>query len=132
MEERKRQEQVTQDKENLDSSMADLDSRIEFLSSSRPDIISSIDHLKKRRAELMKELSQVEQDLTGEEQKVADLPSTITTMQEWRDSSAQQAQALREEEHLIPGSVDADRQDIEAVDRRRLDLINAIHLLGIV
>jgi prefoldin subunit 5 len=40
--------------------MADLDNRIELLSSSRPDIVSSIDRLKKRRAELMKELSQVD------------------------------------------------------------------------
>jgi hypothetical protein len=39
--------------------MADLDNRIEFLSSSRPDIVGSIDRLKKHRAELMKELNQV-------------------------------------------------------------------------
>jgi prefoldin subunit 5 len=47
--------------------MADLDNRIEFLASSRPDIVSSIDCLKKRHAELMKEFSQVDQDLTTEE-----------------------------------------------------------------
>jgi hypothetical protein len=46
----------------------------------------------------MKELGQVDQDLTAEEQKLADLPGTISTMQERRDSIAQQAQALREQE----------------------------------
>jgi hypothetical protein len=58
MEERRRQEQLTQDREKLDSSMADLDNMIKFLSSSRPDIVSNIYHLKKSHAELMKELGQ--------------------------------------------------------------------------
>jgi hypothetical protein len=47
--------------------MADLDSRIEFLACSGSDIVNSIDCLKRRRAELMKELNQVEQDLTTDE-----------------------------------------------------------------
>jgi hypothetical protein len=80
----------------------------------------------------MKELSQIDQDLNAEEQKPADLPVTITTMQESRNSNAQQAQALREQEQSIPGSADADRLEIEAVDQLRLDFINAINLLGIV
>jgi hypothetical protein len=46
---------TSQDREKLDS-MADLDIRIKFLSSSLPDIVRSIDRLKKCRAELMKEL----------------------------------------------------------------------------
>jgi chromosome segregation ATPase len=112
--------------------MVDLDNRIKFLSSSRPNIVSSIDHLKKRHAELMKELSQVDQVLTIEEQKLIDLLGTIAAMQEQRDSIAHQAQVLRGQEQPIPGSADADRQEIEAVDQLCLDLINAIHLLGIV
>jgi chromosome segregation ATPase len=80
LEERRRQEQLTQDREKLDNSMANLDNRIKFLSSSCPDIISSIDRLKKRHAELMKELSQVEQDLKPEEQKLSNLSGTIVAM----------------------------------------------------
>jgi hypothetical protein len=53
-------------------------------------------------------------------------------MREQRDSFAHQAQVLREQEQPIPGSADADRQEIEAVDQLRLDLINTLHLLGIV
>jgi hypothetical protein len=62
--------------------MADLDNRIKFLSSSRPDIVRSIDRLKKCRAELMKELDLIGQDLSAEEQKLANLLGTISTMQE--------------------------------------------------
>lgn len=47
--------------------MADLDDRIEFLTSSHSDIVNNIDRLKRRRGELMKELDQVNQDLTSEE-----------------------------------------------------------------
>jgi chromosome segregation ATPase len=111
--------------------MADLDNKIKFLSSSRPDIVSSIDRLKKRRNELMKELDQVGLDLSTEEQKLADLPSTIAAMQEQRDSVTRQVQSLRSQEQPIPGSADVDRQEIEAVDHLHLDLINAIHSLGL-
>jgi hypothetical protein len=67
LEERRHQEKLTQDREKLDNSMPNLDNSIKFLYSSRPDIVSNIDRLKKHRAELMKELSQVNQDLTVEE-----------------------------------------------------------------
>jgi hypothetical protein len=81
--------------------------RIEFLSSSRPDIVGSINRLKKCRANLMKEFNQVDQDLKVEEQKLADLPSAIAVMQEQRESIARHAQVLREQEQLIPSSADA-------------------------
>jgi chromosome segregation ATPase len=132
LDERKCQEQLTQDRESLDSGIADLGNRIEMLASSRSNIGNSIDCLERRRAELMKVLNQVEQDWAVEEKKLADLPGTIATMQEQKDSIAQQAQVLREQEHLIPGSDNADRQETEEVDQLHLDLINAIHLLGIV
>jgi hypothetical protein len=132
LEERRHQEQLTQDRENLDWSMADLDIRIELLASSHFDIVNSIDCLKRCHAELMKELSQVDQDSKAEEQKLADLPGTVATLQEQRDSVARRAQVLRGQEQPIPGSADADRQEIEEVDQLRLDFINAIHLLGIV
>jgi archaellum component FlaC len=67
LEERRHQEKLTQDREKLDNSMPNLDNSIKFLYYSRPDIVSNIDRLKKRRAELMKELSQVNQHLTVEE-----------------------------------------------------------------
>jgi chromosome segregation ATPase len=84
LEERRRQEQLTQDRENLDSSMADLDNRIELMTSPCSDIVGSIDRLKRCRVQLMKELGQIEQDLTIEEQKLADLPGTVSTTQELR------------------------------------------------
>jgi hypothetical protein len=57
--------------------MADLDNKIKFLTSPGSDIVNNIDRLKMRRVDLMKELGQVEQDLTAKEQKLADLPGTL-------------------------------------------------------
>jgi hypothetical protein len=57
LEERQLQEQLSQEREKLDNSTTDIDNRIKFLSSSRPDIVSSIDRLKKCRADLMKNLA---------------------------------------------------------------------------
>lgn len=66
LDERRHQEQLTQDRENLDNSIADLDIRIELLSSSHSEIVHNIDRLKHRQAELMKELDQIEQDMAME------------------------------------------------------------------
>jgi hypothetical protein len=112
--------------------MVDLDGKIEFLASSHPDIVISIDDLKRRHVELMNELGQVEKDLVAEEQKLAYPPGTIATMREQRDSIPCRAQVLREQKQPIPGSIDADRKKIEAVNQFLLDLINVVHLLGIV
>jgi hypothetical protein len=46
----------------------------------------------------MKELNEVDQELKGEEQKLADVPGTIAAMQEQRDSIARQAQVLHGQE----------------------------------
>jgi hypothetical protein len=66
-----------------------------------------------------------------EEQKLADVPGTIATMREHKDSIAHRAQVLHEQEKPILGSADADRQEIEAVDQLHMDLLNVISFLGI-
>jgi hypothetical protein len=43
-----------------------------------------------------------------------------------------QTQVLCVQEQPVPGSADVDRQELETVDQLRLDLINAIHSLGLV
>ncbi|RLN13521.1 hypothetical protein C2845_PM09G14270 [Panicum miliaceum] len=49
--------------------------RISFLENSRPDIVGAIDRLKRRRAELAKEMDQVTQAIATEEKRLQDLPS---------------------------------------------------------
>ena len=80
----------------------------------------------------MKELEQIGQELSHEERQLENLPSTIANMVKRKAVVAQKAQALHRQEQPIPGSADADRREIEEADQLRLDLINAIHYLGIV
>jgi chromosome segregation ATPase len=114
LKESRHQEQLTQDREKLDNNMVDLYNRIELMTSSRSNIVGSIDRW--RRAELKKQLDQIGQDLTAEEKKLADLPGTIFIIQEQMHFIARQAQAIRSREQPIPGSADVHRQEIEAVD----------------
>jgi hypothetical protein len=64
--------------------------------------------------------------------QVAFIKNWQLIVQEQRDSVVRQAQVLRGQEQPIPGLDDVVLQEIEAVDQLCLDLINAIHLLGIV
>jgi hypothetical protein len=75
LKESRHQEQLTQDREKLDNNMVDLYNRIELMTSSRSNIVGSIDRW--RRAELKKQLDQKGQDLTAEEKKLADLLLTV-------------------------------------------------------
>ena len=53
-------------------------------------------------------------------------------MERRKHAIAKKAQAIRREERSIPGSADADLQEIVEVDWLCVDAINAIHSLGIV
>jgi hypothetical protein len=79
LKESRHQEQLTQDREKLDNNMVDLYNRIELMTSSRSNIVGSIDRW--RRAELKKQLDQKGQDLTAEEKKLADLLLTVKIRQ---------------------------------------------------
>ncbi|RLN12283.1 hypothetical protein C2845_PM09G10580 [Panicum miliaceum] len=58
--------------------------RINFLESARPDIVGTIDRLKRRRAELAKEMEQVTKDIAAEEKKLQELPSVIVGLKQER------------------------------------------------
>ncbi|KAM0849571.1 hypothetical protein ACQ4PT_053643 [Festuca glaucescens] len=132
LEARAHQEEITNQLREKDSSIAELDDRIQILSSSRADIVSNIDRLKQRRAALMMELHQVDDELAHEERKLSDLPHTIEHMEEKKRTLSREAQALHRRERPILGSADADRQTIDRIDQMRRDAITAIHSLGIV
>ena len=102
------------------------------MSSSHPDITANVDRLERRRAEILDELRQVDEDLSLEKNKLADLPNTIAGMERRKHAIAKKAQAIRQEERPIPGSADADLKEIAEVDRLCVDAINVIHSLGIV
>ena len=95
LEERARQERLLLSRENFDSQIADLDTRIQILSSSHPDITANVDRLERKRAELLDELRRVDEELSSKKNKLADLPSTIIGMEHRKHAIAKKVQAIR-------------------------------------
>lgn len=93
-----------------------IKARTELLENSRPTIVSEIDRLKGRRAELMKELEAVSLALTEEEKKLDQLPSAIDKMKEDMKAPVRETVRLHKLIKPIPGSADDDQREIDEVD----------------
>ncbi|RLN31065.1 uncharacterized protein C2845_PM05G19700 [Panicum miliaceum] len=98
--------------------------RINFLESSRPDIV--IDRLKRRRAELAKEMEQVTKDIAAEEKKLQELPSVIAGLKQERQNLACEAIRLRHHISEVPGSANDDQRVLDSADQIRQRPIAAI------
>jgi len=106
--------------------------RINFLESSRPDIVGTIDRLKRRRAELAKEMEQVTKDIAAEEKRLQELPSVIAELKQERQNLAREAIRLHCHMPEIPGSADDDQRVLDSADQIRQRAIATIDaLLGL-
>ncbi|RLN29144.1 hypothetical protein C2845_PM05G15950 [Panicum miliaceum] len=76
--------------------------RINFLESCRPDIVGTIDRLKRRRADLAKEMEQITKDVAAEEKKLQELPSIITGLKQERQNLACEAIRLHRPISEVP------------------------------
>ena len=73
------------------------------MSNSHSYIITNIDWMKKRHVDLLEELRQLDADLSLEERKLADLLSTISSLECKKATITKKAQAIRKEEPPILG-----------------------------
>nr|TKW21626.1 hypothetical protein SEVIR_4G131601v2 [Setaria viridis] len=103
--------------------------RIHFLESSRPGIVGAINRLKRRRAELAKEMEQVTKDIAIEEKKLQDLPSVIAELKQESQSLAHEAIKLHHHMPKVPGSADDDQRTLDSADQVRQRAIAAINAL---
>ncbi|XP_072150518.1 uncharacterized protein [Setaria viridis] len=76
--------------------------RIHFLEDSRPGIIGEIDRLKRRRAELAKEMEQVTKAISAEEKRLQELPSVIADLTRERQRFAHEALKLHRSASEVP------------------------------
>jgi len=103
--------------------------RIHFLEDSRPGIIGEIDRLKRRRAELAKEMEQVTKAISAEEKRLQDLPSVIADLKRERQHLAHEALKLHRSASEVPGSADEDQRVLDSADQIRRRAIAAIDTL---
>ena len=100
--------------------------RINFLKSCRPDIVGTIDRLKRRRAELAKEMEQITKDIAAEEKKLQELPSIISEQKQERQHLARETIRLRRHMSEVPGSADDDQRVLDSADQIKRQAIAAI------
>ncbi|XP_072151288.1 uncharacterized protein [Setaria viridis] len=103
--------------------------RIHFLEDSRPGIIGEIDRLKRRRAELAKEMEQVTKAISAEEKRLQELPSVIADLTRERQRLAHEALKLHRSASEVPGSADEDQRVLDSADQIRRRAIAAINTL---
>nr|TKW28707.1 hypothetical protein SEVIR_3G346250v2 [Setaria viridis] len=103
--------------------------QINFLESSRPDIVGAIDRLKRRRAELAKKMEQVTKEIAIEEKRLQDLPSVIAELKQERQSLAHEAIKLHRYTPEVPGSANDDQRTLDSADQVRQRTITAINAL---
>nr|TKW15445.1 hypothetical protein SEVIR_5G237000v2 [Setaria viridis] len=103
--------------------------RIHFLKNSHSGIVGTIDRLKRRRAELAKEMEQVVKEIAIEEQKLQDLPSVIADLKQERQHLAHEALRLHRHMPEVPGSAEDDQRVLDSADQIRRRAIAAINAL---
>nr|TKW02840.1 hypothetical protein SEVIR_7G035658v2 [Setaria viridis] len=102
---------------------------IHFLEDSRPRIVGTIDRLKRRRAELAKEMEQVTREITAEEKRLQELPSVIADLKRERQHLAHEALKLHRHMSEVPGSAEDDQRVLDSADQIRRRAIAAINAL---
>ena len=103
--------------------------RIHVLEDSRPAIISEIDRLKRRRADLAKEMEQVTKAISAEESRLQELPSAIADLTRERQRLAQEALRLHRTASEVPGSAEEDQRVLDSADQIRRRAVTAIDTL---
>nr|TKW32194.1 hypothetical protein SEVIR_2G154350v2 [Setaria viridis] len=103
--------------------------RIHFLEDSRPGIIGEIDRLKRRRAELAKEMEQVTKAISAKEKRLQELPFVIADLKRERRHLAHEALKLHRSASEVPGSADEDQRVLDSADQIRRQAIAAIDTL---
>ncbi|RLM77997.1 uncharacterized protein C2845_PM12G12870 [Panicum miliaceum] len=103
--------------------------RISFLENSRPDIVGAIDRLKRRKAELAKEMEQVIKAIAAEEKRLQDLPSVIAELKQERQNLAHEAIKIHRHMPEVPRSADDDQRTLDSADQVRQRAIAAINAL---
>ena len=103
--------------------------RIHFLEDSHPGIVGTIDRLKRRRAELTKEMEQVTKAIDAEEKRLQELPSVIADLKQERQHLAHEALKLHRSVSEVPGSADDDQRILDSADQIRRRAIAAIDAL---
>jgi len=102
---------------------------ISILKSSGDTLKQKISDLSAKREALLAELKQVEEALSHAQQEESQLPETIKTLEQERNTQAHKALQMKKKLKPVEGFADEDIREIEEADQIRLRAISAIQAL---
>jgi len=102
---------------------------IGILKSSGDTLKQKISDLSAKREALLAELKRVEEVLSQGQQEESQLPETIKTLEQERNTQACKALQMKKKLKPVEGSADEDIREIEEADQIRLRAISAIEAL---
>jgi len=102
---------------------------IGILKSSGVRLKQKISDLSAKREALLAELKQVEEALSQAQQEESQLPETIKTLEQERNTQARKALQMKKKLKPVEGSADEDIKEIEEADQIRMRSISAIQAL---
>jgi len=102
---------------------------IGILKSSEDILKQKISDLSAKREVLLAELKQVEEALSQAQQEESQLPETIKTLEQERNTQARKALQMKKMMKPVEGSTDEDIKEIEEANQIRLRAISAIQAL---
>jgi len=102
---------------------------IGILKSSGDTLKQKISDLSAKREALLAELKRVEEALSQAQQEESQLPETIKTLEQERNTQAHKALQMKKKLKPVEGSADGDIREIEEADQIRLRAISAIEAL---
>jgi len=102
---------------------------IGILKSSGDVLKQKISDLSARRETLLAEHKQIEEALSQAQQEESQLPETIKTLEQERNTQARKTLQMKKKLKQVEGSADEDMKEIEEADQIRLRAISAIQAL---
>jgi len=119
------QEQVIKQRDDLKNIVETTRGKIISLSQSRADMEQSKRDLAKRAC-LIKELEQVNQEIADVDNKLSQLPTALQQLEAEKQEQARRTYQLHKSIKEIPGSAETDLQEIQEADDIRLHAISII------
>ena len=120
------QEQTIKQRDDLKNLVDTTRGKIASLTQSKAAMEQSKRDLEAKRDRLIKELEHVNQDIADVDNRLSQLPTTLQQLEVEKQEQARQTYQLHKSIKIVPGSAEADVQEIQIADDIRLRAISVI------
>jgi chromosome segregation ATPase len=120
------QEQTIKQRDDLKNLVETTRGKIVSLTQSKVNMEQSKRDMEAKRESLIKELEQVNQEIADVDNKLSQLPTALQQLESEKQEQARKIYQLHKSIKIVPGSAEADIQEIQKADDIRLRAISVI------